>query len=72
MSAANPVNAEFFDAIHDLEKEKNIPSAYMLERIEQALQAAMKKDYPDAAEAIVVDINEEKKTIREARVEAGG
>ncbi len=64
MSAANPVNAEFFDAIHDLEKEKNIPAAYMLERIEQALQAAMKKDYPDAAEAIVVDINEEKKTIR--------
>ena len=60
----NFVNAEFFDAIKDIEKEKNIPSAYMLDRIEQALQAAMKKDYPDASEAIVVDISEEKKTIR--------
>jgi len=58
------MNAEFFEAIKDLEKEKNIPSAYMLDRIEQALQAAMKKDYPDASEAIVVDINEEKKNIR--------
>ena len=36
------MNAEFFAAIADIEKEKGIPQEYMLEKIEQALLAALK------------------------------
>lgn len=43
-------NAEFFSSIELLEKEKGIPQAYMLEKIEQALLAALRKDYPSAAD----------------------
>ena len=59
----NAMNAEFFEAIADLEKEKGIPQDYMIDRIRQALLAALKKDNPDAAEALVVDVDKEKKTI---------
>jgi N utilization substance protein A len=57
------MNAEFFAAIEDIEKEKGIPKEYMLEKIEQALLAALKKDNPDAAECARVEVNEEKKKI---------
>lgn len=57
------MNAEFFDAIADIEKEKGIPRDYMLDRIRQALLAALKKDNPDATENVVVDIDTEKKKI---------
>ena len=33
----NAMNAEFFEAIADLEKEKGIPQDYMIDRIRQAL-----------------------------------
>ena len=57
------MNAEFFAAIEDLEKEKGIPKEYMLERIHQALLAAFRKDNPDAAANVVVEIDESKKKI---------
>jgi N utilization substance protein A len=57
------MNAEFFAAIDDLEKEKGIPKTYMLERIHQALLAALRKDNPDAAENAIVEIDEPKKKI---------
>ncbi len=57
------MNAEFFEAIDDLEKEKGIPKTYMLERIHQALLAALRKDNPEAAENAVVEIDESKKKI---------
>ena len=57
------MNAEFFAAIEDLEKEKGIPKDYMLERIHQALLAAFRKDNADAAENVVVEIDEAKKKI---------
>ncbi len=57
------MNAEFFEAIEDLEKEKGIPKTYMLERIHQALLAALRKDNPEAAENAVVEIDESKKKI---------
>jgi transcription termination/antitermination protein NusA len=57
------VNAEFFDAIADLEKEKGIPQQYMLEKIEQALLAALRKDNPAAAECARVDVDPKKKKI---------
>lgn len=57
------MNAEFFNAIADLEREKGIPKEYMMERIHQALLAAFRKDNPEAAENVVVEIDESKKKI---------
>lgn len=54
------MNAEFFSAIADLEKEKGIPKGYMLEKINQALLAALKKDNPAAADNVRVEIDEAK------------
>ena len=54
------MNAEFFAAIADLEKEKGIPKGYMLEKINQALLAALKKDNPAAADNVRVEIDENK------------
>jgi len=57
------MNAEFFAAIEDIEKEKNIPKAYMLEKINQALLAAFKRDNPECADSVVVEMDEENKKI---------
>jgi len=57
------MNAEFFDAIEEIEREKGIPREYMYEKINQAMMAAFKKDNPDAAENVFIDMNEEKKKI---------
>ncbi len=57
------MNAEFFEAIADIEKEKGIPKEYMIERIRMALLAALRKDNPDAEENVVVDVDESKKKI---------
>lgn len=54
------MNSEFFAAIADLEKEKGIPKGYMLEKINQALLAALKKDNPAAADNVRVEIDEAK------------
>ena len=53
------MNAEFFAALDDIEREKGIPRDYMLEKINQALLAALKKDHPTAAEHIFVRVDEE-------------
>jgi len=55
---------EFFAAISDIEKEKGIPKAYMLEKITQALVAAYKKDHEGITDNVVVDANEEAQTVR--------
>ena len=55
---------EFFAAISDIEKEKGIPKAYMLEKITQALVAAYKKDHEGITDNVVVDANEEAGTVR--------
>lgn len=57
------MNAEFFEAIADIEREKGIPQQYMLEKIEQALLAALRKDNPGAAENARVDVDPVKKKI---------
>ncbi|MDL2300372.1 transcription termination factor NusA [Clostridiaceae bacterium OttesenSCG-928-D20] len=57
------MNADFFAALADIEKEKGIPQKYMLEKIHQALLAAVKKDNPDAADNVVIDIDENRKLI---------
>jgi len=57
------MNAEFFSAIADIEREKGIPQSYMLEKIEQALLAALKKDYPACAECARVELDPVEKTV---------
>ncbi|MDR1064862.1 MAG: transcription termination factor NusA [Oscillospiraceae bacterium] len=57
------VNAEFFSAIADIESEKGISQEYILDRIEQAMLAALRKDMPEAAEAAHVVLNPKKNTI---------
>ena len=57
------MNAEFFSAVEDIEKEKGIPREYMYEKINQAMLAAFRRDNPEAAENVVVDIDEDQKKI---------
>ena len=55
---------EFFAAIADIEKEKGIPKAYMIEKITQALVAAYKRDHEGITDNVTVDANEEKGEVR--------
>ena len=57
------MNAEFFSAIEDIEKEKGIPREYMYEKIHQAMLAAFRKDNPEAADNVVVEMDEDKKKV---------
>ena len=57
------MNAEFFEALDLIEKERGIPKAYMLEKVEAALISAYKRD-KDGNANVRVDIDPEKKTVR--------
>ena len=57
------MNAEFFIAIEEIEKEKGIPRQYMYDKINQAMMAAFRKDNPDAADNVVIDMNETKRSV---------
>ena len=57
------ISSEFFTAIEDIEKEKGIPKEYMLDKINQALLAAVRKEDPALGEGAVVEVDEAKKTI---------
>ena len=57
------MNAEFFDAIEQIEKEKGIPRGYMQEKIQQALLTAFKRDNPDCEDNVEVIMDEGKKSI---------
>ena len=57
------MNADFFAAIEDIEREKGIPKTYMMEKITQALLAAYKKDNPACADNVVINMDDEKKRI---------
>ena len=57
------MNAEFFSALEQLEKEKGISQKYMLEKIELALQSAFKREY-GATALMRVDIDADKKKMR--------
>ena len=57
------MNAEFFAAVEDIEKEKGIPRDYMYEKIEQAMLAAFRRDNPDYGENVEVILDEDKKRI---------
>lgn len=57
------MNAELFAALDQLEKEKGIPAAYMIEKIEAALVSAYKKEYGNNTNVRVV-IDPEKKDVK--------
>ena len=57
------MNVEFFKAIEDIEKEKGIPRTYMYEKIHQAMLAAFRRDNPEAADNVVVEMDEDKKRV---------
>mgnify|MGYP000883088397 CR=1 FL=1 len=57
------MNADFFTALDDIEREKGISKAYMLEKITQALLAAYKKDNPACMDNVLINMDEEKKRI---------
>ena len=57
------MNAEFFAAVEDIEKEKGIPRGYMYEKIQQAMLAAFRKDNPEYGESVEVILDENKKRI---------
>ena len=50
------MNAEIFAALAQLEKERGIPQAYMIEKITQALVAAYKKDKDGYTDNVFVDV----------------
>ena len=57
------MNTEFFTALELLEKEKGIPAAYMMEKIEAALVSAFKKEYGNNTNVRVL-IDPNKKDVR--------
>jgi N utilization substance protein A len=57
------MNAEFFDAIAQIEKEKGIPREYMYEKITQAVTTALKRDIT-SGENVVLELDEDAKEIR--------
>lgn len=58
------MNAEFFAAIDQLEKEKGIPAQYMLERVGQALITAYKRENAGMTDNVYVVPDRSKKEIR--------
>ena len=57
------MNTEFFTALELLEKEKGIPAAYMIEKIEAALVSAYKKEFGNNTNVRVL-IDPNKKDVR--------
>ncbi len=57
------MNADIFNALELLEKQEGIPQAYMIEKIEQALSSAFKKEY-GATALMRVDMDMTKKKIK--------
>ena len=57
------MNAEFFSAIEDIEKEKGIPRTYMYDKIKQAMLAAFRRDHPENEDNVEIILDEDKKRI---------
>jgi len=57
------MNAEFFEAIEDIEKEKGIPRSYMYGKIERAMVTAYLRDNPECEDNVQVLLDEDKKQI---------
>ena len=57
------MNADFFEAIEDIEKEKGIPRNYMYDKIRQAMLAAFRRDNPECEDKVEIILEEDKKRI---------
>ena len=57
------MNADFFQAIEDIEREKGIPRGYMYDKIRQAMLAALRRDNPECEDNVEVLMDEDKKNI---------
>ena len=57
------MNAEFFEAIADIEREKGIPRGYMYDKIKLAMLAAFRRDNPECEDNVEIELDEEKKRI---------
>lgn len=57
------MNAEFFEAIEDIEKEKGIPRTYMYDKIRLAMLAAFRRDNPECEDNVEILLDEDKKQI---------
>ena len=57
------MNAEFFEAIEDIEREKGIPRNYMYDKIRQAMLAAFRRDNPECEDNVEIILDEDKKRI---------
>ena len=55
------MNADFFEAIEDIEKEKGIPRGYMYEKIKQAMLAAFRRDNPECEDNVEIILDEDTK-----------
>ena len=55
--------AEIFAALALLEKERNIPQSFMLDKIIQAITTAYKRDH-DGVENVIVDVDESRQTLK--------
>ena len=54
------MNAEFFQAIEEIEKEKGIPRGYMYDKIRQAMLAAFRRDHPECEDNVELVMDDEK------------
>ena len=57
------MNADFFEAIEDIEKEKGIPRNYMYDKIKQAMLAAFRRDNPECEDNVEIILEEDSKRI---------
>ena len=55
--------AEISAALELLEKERNIPQSFMMDKIIQAITTAYKRDH-DGVENVIVDVDEEHRTLK--------
>ena len=57
------MNAEFFEGIEDIEREKGIPRGYMYDKIKLAMLAAFRRDNPECEDNVEIVLDEDKKRI---------
>lgn len=57
-------NAEFFEAVSAMAKEKGVPESVLFDAISKSIITSIKKDYGDREDIVFIDINPEKQTLR--------
>ena len=57
------MNADFFKAIEDIEKENGIPRGYMYDKIRKAMMTAFERDNPECADNVEIILDEETKKV---------